>query len=103
MVQYLSIKNSYFINQVPKVNQVSDGLLIYLYLRESLKAKHTANQFDHLWETMATQLYISKTSFAFTVFVVLMCMGANKVKAQAGRLPDDEGISWSYVRKFYLG
>jgi hypothetical protein len=40
---------------------------------------------------------IAKTTFSFTVLIVLfICMGANKVvEAQAGRLPHDEGSSFS--------
>jgi hypothetical protein len=40
---------------------------------------------------------IAMTTFSFTVLTVLfICMGAKKVvKAQAGRLLDDEGSSFS--------
>jgi hypothetical protein len=52
---------------------------------------------------MACQPCIPTTCLCFTMLIVLfMCMGANKVvKAQVGRLPDDEGTSFSvYVYGF---
>ncbi|XP_041023699.1 probable LRR receptor-like serine/threonine-protein kinase At1g07650 isoform X1 [Juglans microcarpa x Juglans regia] len=39
---------------------------------------------------MASQTRIPNTSLSFLMLMVLMCMGAKKVGAQAGRLPDDE-------------
>jgi hypothetical protein len=52
---------------------------------------------------MARQPCFPKTSFSFALLLVLfMCMEENRgVKAQAGRLPDDEGTSFSvYVHGF---
>jgi hypothetical protein len=54
-------------------------------------------------EKMARQPCFPKTSFSFALLLVLfMCMEENRgVKAQAGRLPDDEGTSFSvYVHGF---
>jgi hypothetical protein len=55
-------------------------------------------------EKMAIPPCFPKTSFSFALLLVLlvMCMEANRgVKAQAGRLPDDEGTSFSvYVYGF---
>jgi hypothetical protein len=55
-------------------------------------------------EKMASQPCIPKTSFSFIMLLVLiMSMGAIIVKAQVGRLPDDEGTSFSaYVYGFSL-
>jgi hypothetical protein len=53
---------------------------------------------------MACQPCFPKTCLCFTMLIVLfMWMGANKfVKAQVGRLPDDEGTSFSvYVYGFF--
>jgi hypothetical protein len=55
-------------------------------------------------EKMAIPPCFPKTSFSFALLLVLlvMCMEANRgVKAQGGRLPDDEGTSFSvYVHEF---
>jgi hypothetical protein len=54
---------------------------------------------------MATPLCFPKTTLSFIMLLVLlMSMGANRVvKAQAGRLPDDEGASFSvYAYGFFF-
>ena len=54
---------------------------------------------------MASQPCIPKTIFSFIMFLVLtMGMGENRVvKAQAGRLPDDEGAPFSvYAYGFFF-